>query len=186
MTNCNISSPEWYRCPIPITIFTIFLFLFIYSIVVLVKCTQIITDKHFDSDEFNTTLYDVFVIYIVNLVVTFISLIVILFFLYKILPESVSESLFNDYAGMIFVLYIFIISCWTLSVFGHIKNVFQGDVQVVAGIALSLSCVAIILYTIKIVLAYRYNTSLDIGQISKAYKQSNKPKQVQMTSLKNE
>jgi hypothetical protein len=114
--------------------------------------------------------------------VTFISLIVILFFLYKILPESISESLFNDYAGMIFVLYIFIISSWTLSTFGKIKNIVQTDIQTVAGIALSLSCIAIILYSIKIALAYKYGTSLNVKQISKAYSKK-KDNQIQMTQI---
>jgi hypothetical protein len=175
---CEISSPEWYKCPIPTTIFVIFLFLFIYSIIVLVKCTSIITDKQYSTDQYNQTLYNIFMVYIVNLVITFISLLVIMFFLYKLLPTKITNSLFNDYIGMTFMLYIFIISCWTLHLFNNIKNINQTDVQVVSGLALSLSLIAIILYIVKIICVSQgigFNYKQISTHISK--KLSSKPQQ---------
>lgn len=171
MSSCAISSPDWYKCPIPISIFCIFAFIFVYSVVVLIRCSNMIT-----SNTQSQNMKEIFTVYIINIVVTFLSLMVILFFLYKIIPPDWEDGIFNDAVGMIFMFYILIVSSWTLHLFNHIEGIEKKEIQIFAGIAIGLSCVALVLYGSKHALAAKYGTKADFGQIAKQYaKTAKKP-----------
>lgn len=163
---CSLVSPTWYECPIPITIFCIFLFLFIYSLVVTISLTHIITDKEFSEEKYGKSIREIMNIYILNLVVTFISLLVLAFFLYQLIPKDTAEGIFNEYFGMIMVFYIIIVSAWTISAFKGIQNMNKTGVNAVAGIALAFSLLAFVLYVIRLFLIKKVATQKGIPQSS--------------------
>lgn len=171
---CSVTGNNWYECPVPITIFTLFLFTFIYSIVVLINTSSMITDKEFSEEKYGKTLYDIFLIYIVNLVVTFLSLIVILYYIYKIIPEDYVQGLFNDIVGIVFALYIIIVSSWTINVYQKIQNHSKGVLFGFAGTALGLSLLILILYVYQIYSNFQDN--------AKGGRGVNKPKKPQEQS----
>jgi len=148
--DCSFTSNTWYKCPISVTIFCLFLFIFIYSLVVLVDTSKIITDKDFSEEKYKKSLSDIFVVYIINIVVTFISLIVILYYLYKIIPDKYVENVFNDFVGILFALYIIIVSSWTIQLYNHAENVPKNEIRGFAGAALFVSLLVIVLFIVKI------------------------------------
>ena len=123
-----LSGDSWYRCPLPLTVFIVFLVLFVYSIYIVISCTNIIrdynslgSDQAF-KDKYGKTLKDVTKVYVINMVVMVLSLIVLVFFLHKALPVSMQAGLFNDTAGGIILLYVFVVSAWTLAMFNQMKD----------------------------------------------------------------
>jgi hypothetical protein len=109
-------------------VFIVFLVLFVYSIYIVISCTNIIrdynslgSDQAF-KDKYGKTLKDVTKVYVINMVVMVLSLIVLVFFLHKALPVSMQAGLFNDTAGGIILLYVFVVSAWTLAMFNQMKD----------------------------------------------------------------
>jgi uncharacterized BrkB/YihY/UPF0761 family membrane protein len=151
--NCSILSKKWYECPIPLTIFIIFIFLFVYSLVILVDCTAIITDPNYSEEKYGKTIQEMFNVYIINMIVSFLSLMVVLFYLYRILPDEYVEGVFNDYVGIIFSIYILIVSSWTINLFSGAQNVPKSEINIFSGIALVVSLLSIILFIAKIYLS---------------------------------
>jgi len=166
---CSVNSQEWYLCPIPITIFCIFLFLFIYSLVAVYKCSRLIYDKNLE--EKGVTINQVFSVYLTNIIITFVSLLILFFFLYRLLPKKLSEELFSDYLGIVVSLYILIISSMTIHLFSKTKDVTKGDINSIGGLALAFSCIAIIIYSLKIYVYMKYGAqNLSFKSLNQAVK----------------
>jgi hypothetical protein len=102
-----------------------------------------------------------------------VSLLVLVFFLYRLIPPEFSEGVFNDYVGIVIVLYILIISSWTIHLFSKLEDTSVLDINIMGGIALALSCIAIIIYGGKIFLAHKYKAqNLSFKSITQAMKKN--------------
>lgn len=157
---CLITSDKWYQCPIPITIFVIFLILFIYSLISVIKCSKLITSKEITEPN---EIKKIFTTYILNIILTFISLLVIAFFIYNLIPKDVVEGVFNDYIGIIIVLYAIIILSITIHMFSKLKEKTNvSDINIAGGISLAISCIALILFIARLVLAYKKMSFSDL------------------------
>lgn len=166
---CSVNSQKWYKCAFPVAIFSIFTFLFIYSLVAIIKCSELITDKHLE--EKGLTLNQVFAIYIINLIVTFVSLLIIVFFIYRLIPKETAEGLFNDYVGIAVSIYILVVSSCTIHLFSRAQNTVKADINAMGGIALILACLAIIIYSLKIYVYIKFDANdLSFASLQQAFK----------------
>ena len=156
--------------------------MFIYSIVVLINTSSMIVDKEFSEEKYGKSLYNIFLIYIVNLVVTFLSFIVILYFLYKIIPDDYVKGLFNDIVGIVFALYIIIVSSWTISMYQKIQHMNKSIVDGFAGAALALSLLILILYAYQIYATFQENAKGGGGGSAKKPKVQ-QPGQIQLKTM---
>lgn len=148
--NCSLNSKTWYLCPYLLTIFIIFIFLFIYSLRIVIKCTSMITDPQFSEEKYNIKLNELFTTYIINLLVTFISVFVIIYFIMKAMPTSLNEFMISNTIGIIFTTYIMIVSIITIIVFRKVKQTSK-DILIISCLALVLSFVNLVFYVTKLV-----------------------------------
>lgn len=148
--NCSLNSKTWYLCPYLLTIFIIFIFLFIYSLRIVIKCTSMITDPQFSEEKYNIKLNELFTTYIINLLVTFISVFVIIYFIMKAMPTSLNEFMISNSIGIIFTTYIMIVSIITIIVFRKVKQTSK-DILIISCLALVLSFVNLVFYVTKLV-----------------------------------
>jgi len=122
-----LASPQWYRCPLPLATFVVFVLLFLYAIYILVKCTSLISkhgrigDAAF-QEKYGKKVSDINKVYVINMIVMILSLIVVVFFLHKALPVGHQALLFNEYLGGVILLFIFVVAAWTLSVLNGIAQ----------------------------------------------------------------
>lgn len=152
-----LTSPTWYECPIPLTIFVIFFILFIYSILVLMQLTGIIkkatekTQEEFEN-ETGHTLKQYTQAYVLNIIFCFLSLLVLVFFVYKSIPEDIQEGAFSGSIGIAVLVILLILSSWNIHVFRMIKKQTSATSTVVASsaIILTIVLVAIILIGFEI------------------------------------
>lgn len=108
---------EWYECPISITVFSLFVLLFIYSIIICthnwkkinVYSSQILRDPK--------TLQRLEKLYMVNLVSCFVSFAVIVFFISRAVPLTHFMSVFNESLAAVLILFLIIVSSWNISVY---------------------------------------------------------------------
>lgn len=147
--NCSLNSKTWYLCPYLLTIFIIFIFLFIYSLRIVIKCTSMITDPQFSEEKYNIKLNELFTTYIINLLVTFISVFVIIYFIMKAMPTSLNEFMISNSIGIIFTTYIMIVSIITIIVFRKVKQTSK-DILIISCLALILSFVNLVFYVTKL------------------------------------
>ena len=148
--NCSLNSKTWYLCPYLLTIFIIFIFLFIYSLRIVIKCTSMITDPQFSEEKYNIKLNELFTTYIINLLVTFISVFVIIYFIMKAMPTSLNEFMISNSIGIIFTTYIMIVSIITIIVFRKVKQTSK-DILIISCLALVLSFINLVFYVTKLV-----------------------------------
>lgn len=154
-----LSGEQWYKCPLPLTIFCIFFLLFVYAIYILIVCSQLIKEQSDIGDiafyeKYKKNLHDITRLYVVNMVVLILSVLIVSFFLYKTLPPEQQAGLFNEYLGGFIVLFIFIVSCWTLSVFSSMHNHPNAPVGASSAV-LVLSIIAIGIYMYRIYESYK-------------------------------
>lgn len=121
-----LAGTTWYKCALPMTIFFIFVILFVYAIYVLLKCSSLIREHSQQGDaafeeKYGKKVTDITKVYVINMIVMIVSLIVIVFFLHKAIPVNRQALFFNEYLGAFIVLFIFVVSAWTLAVFNTIK-----------------------------------------------------------------
>uniref|UniRef100_A0A6C0IDE9 Uncharacterized protein n=1 Tax=viral metagenome TaxID=1070528 RepID=A0A6C0IDE9_9ZZZZ len=122
-----LASPQWYKCPLPIMTFLVFLILFVYAIYMTIKCTSLIGEHARIGDtafeeKYGKKVADINKVYVINLIVLILSLIVVVFFLQKSLPAGHQALLFNEYLGGAILLFIFVVAAWTLSVFNGLAK----------------------------------------------------------------
>jgi len=120
-----LTGEKWYECPLPFAIFVVFLILFAYAIYILIACSGLIREHSQNGDaafeeKYGKSITDITKVYVINMVVMILSLIVLVFFLHKAIPVGNQVLLFNEYLGMFIVLFIFVVSAWTLAVFNSI------------------------------------------------------------------
>jgi len=156
--NCSFDSKTWYLCPYLLTIFIIFIFLFIYSLRIVIKCTSMITDPQFNESKYNIKLNELFTLYIINIIVTFISVFVIIYFIMKAMPATINEFLLSNTIGCVFVSYIFIACIFTLSIFRKVQSSSK-DILVFIVLAMIASFIGLVFYITKLV-----HTSKEIQQ----------------------
>lgn len=131
-----LSGKEWYNCPIPVVVFVIFVFLFIYSLFALVALSKIIQkasneDAQSFENEMGHSLKQYTQAYVINIILCFISLLVIAFFIYKSIPENIQTGVFNQTAGILVLLFIIMITSWNIHVFRLIKSKSQETQSIV-------------------------------------------------------
>jgi len=153
-----LAGQEWYRCPLPMTIFIVFLILFIYSIGILIKCSNLIREHSNEGDAAFEAKYGKKInaftqVYVINMIVMILSLIVLVFFLHKAIPVSRQALFFNEYLGALIVLYMFIVSAWTLSVFNSVKGQEEGATTGFTAVILVVSMAGLAVYGYQI---YQY------------------------------
>ena len=122
-----LSGNEWYNCPIPVIVFAIFVFLFIYSLFALVALSKIIQkatneDTQKFENETGHSLKQYTQAYTINIILCFISLLVIAFFIYKSIPQNIQTGVFNKIVGIIVLLFVVIITSWNIHIFRLIRS----------------------------------------------------------------
>jgi len=149
--------PTWYECPIPLTIFILFFVLFLYSILVLIQLSNIIkkaTEKTREQFENETghTLKQYTQAYVLNTIFCFLSLLILVYFIYKSIPVSIQESAFSGAVGIFILFVLLIMSSWNIHVFRMIKNQSSGTqtVTITSSIILVIVLLAILLIGVEI------------------------------------
>jgi len=117
-----------------------------------------ITDPQFNESKYNIQLNELFTLYIINIIVTFISVFVIIYFIMKAMPATINEFLLSNTIGCIFVSYIFIASIFTLSIFRKLQSSSK-DILVFIVLAMIASFIGLVFYITKLV-----HTSKEIQQ----------------------
>lgn len=109
---------EWYECPISIAVFSLFVLLFIYSIMICYHNWKQI--KKYSSEILlrdQDTLHKLEKLYTVNLISCFVSFAVIVFFISRAVPLTHFMGVFNQYVAAILVLFLIIVSSWNIGVY---------------------------------------------------------------------
>lgn len=145
---------QWYKCPLPLVIFFVFLILFVYAIVILIKCSNLIREHSDDGDvafeaKYGKKITDITKVYVINMIVMILSLIVLVFFLHKAIPVTHQALLFNEYLGAAIILFIFVVSAWTLAVFNSMKGR-EGGAAGLTSTVLVVSMIGIAVYGYQI------------------------------------
>jgi hypothetical protein len=109
-----------------------------------------ITDPQFSEEKYNIKLNELFTTYIINLLVTFISVFVIIYFIMKAMPTSLNEFMISNSIGIIFTTYIMIVSIITIIVFRKVKQTSK-DILIISCLALVLSFINLVFYVTKLV-----------------------------------
>lgn len=148
--HCSFESKTWYLCPHLLTIFIIFIFLFIYSLRIVIQCTCMITDPQFNESKYNVQLNELFTLYILNIIVTFISVLVIIYFIMKAMPATINEFLISNTIGCIFVSYILIAAIITLSIFRKLQSSSK-DILIFIVLAIIACLIGLVFYITKLV-----------------------------------
>jgi predicted ABC-type exoprotein transport system permease subunit len=152
-----LEGQQWYRCPLPLTTFFVFLILFLYAIFVLIKCSSLIKEHSNEGDvafqaKYGKKITDITKVYVINMIVMILSLIVLVFFLHKAIPVSRQSQLFNEYLGAFIVLFVFVVSAWTLAMFNSMK-VNEGPTSAITATILVVSMIGLGVYGYQI---YKY------------------------------
>ena len=145
-------SKEWYTCGFSIFLFLSFFFLFIYSLIVLGYTSNLLLEKDFSSDTYHIDIREVMTTYILNIIVTFISVLVLSYFLFQLLPSHFLSIFMNQYLGILFASFIVAVSSVTIHYYRQIENFNTSGVLAISSIALVLSILLIIFYSIRIYL----------------------------------
>jgi len=161
-TQVSLSSPSdclhthpWYQCPFAIVLFLGFLFLLIYSIIVLSSTSKLLTDNAFSEQKYGISLREAMTTYILNIIVTFMTLLVLCYFLFQLLPPSITSIVFNQYLGGLFTLWILIVSSITIHTYQQVEHHSTSGVIGVSSIALVLSVAILIYYLIQWIRHYQ-------------------------------
>jgi cation transport ATPase len=122
-----LAGKEWYNCPIPVIVFVVFVLLFIYSVFALVALSKIIQkaateDAQTFENETGHSLKQYTQAYVINIILCFVSLLVISFFIYKSIPENIQAGVFNQAVGIAVLLFVIVITSWNIHVFRLIKS----------------------------------------------------------------
>lgn len=141
---------QWYTCPFSIFIFISFLFLFIYSLIVLGYTSNLLLKKDVSNHEkYKIDTKDIMVTYILNIVVTFLSVLVLCFFLFKLIPSTVLSNIINKYVAILFACFILVVSSITIHYYRYIEHYETNVVISISTIALILSCLLLFFYIIR-------------------------------------
>jgi len=114
------NSKPWYKSIIGICFVIVVTLLFLYGVIVLSIVNSILYEgSSLTSSEFKNTygvargdLHNLQTIFTIIVVLTSI---VMFGMLLQIMPDSLKSKLFNKYTVILFILFMFIISCWVQS-----------------------------------------------------------------------
>lgn len=137
-----LTTEDWYYCPVSIITFSVFVFLFVYGIFVCANNWKAINAETDQVVIDTSKLKQVQSLYIVNLICTFISFGVIVFFITRAIGTSQFLAVFNKYIAIAIILFLIVVSSWNIHVYSQI----DGDhnaVQTVNGVVLGISCVIV-------------------------------------------
>lgn len=158
---------NWYKCPLPLTIFISSILLFIYSLYISSKISYLLTNKNYDQlisydIKSSTLMYN----YIWNNILIFVSLIIILFFLGKLLPNNILSLFLNRYFLLFSSIFILITTSITINTFQNIKN-YDNHIIITLSIISLLISLLLIIFTFYIIGIDLYNNSHKISHKSK-------------------
>jgi len=162
---------DWYKYPLPLTIFISSFLLFIYSLYISSKISYLLTNKNYDQlikydIKPSTLMYN----YIWNNILIFVSLSILLFFIGKLLPNNFLSLFLNRYFLLFSSIYILITTSITINTFQNIKNYDNHTIITLSVISLLISLLLII-FTCYLIGIDLYN---------KSHKFSHKSKQIQL------
>lgn len=139
-----LTNDEWYLCPLSITTFTVFLFLFIYSVSVCITNASAINTEINQPIVDKSKLRQLQALYIANLIGTFVSFAVLVVFVSRAIGTEHFIAIFNKYLAIVFIMFLFIITCWNISVYANLENTDTTGIQTVNGLVLSILCIVLI------------------------------------------
>lgn len=148
---------EWYTCTFSIFIFLSFLFLFIYSLIVLGFTSNLLMENDFSSETYHVDIREIMTTYILNIIITFISILVLCYFLFQLLPKHFLSIFMNQYLVIVFASFIIAVSSVTIHYYRQIENFNTAGVITIASIALVLSILLIVFYSVRILYHSKQN-----------------------------
>ena len=143
----SVTDHDWYEHPILLATFLVFLFLFIFSIYALsatgnlIGKSQDMTKEQF-KEKYGQEISQVETSYIINTIILIFSLLVVFYFLSKLIKLESTLVLVNDYVGISFLLFMIFAASYNVSTFKNVQN---------SGPASSISSVSVIIIVIAII-----------------------------------
>lgn len=140
----SATDSDWYEHPVLLATFLVFLFLFVFSIYALTSTGSLIrkgqdmTKADFE-EMYGQSITQIETAYVINTVILIFSLLVVMYFLSKLIKLESTIVLINDYVGIVFLLFIIFASSYNINTFNSVKN---------SGTASSVSSVSIVLVVI--------------------------------------
>lgn len=143
----SATDSDWYEHPVLLATFLVFLLLFIFSIYALtatgnlIKKSQDMTKNQFEQ-QYGQSISQIETVYVINTVILVFSLLVIVYFLAKLIKVESTLVLINDYVGIIFLLFIIFASSYNINTFNSVVN--SGTASTVASISIVLVVIAVL------------------------------------------
>ena len=138
---------DWYEHPVLLATFLVFLFLFVFSIYALtatgslIKKSQDMTKSQFE-EKYGQSIAQIETAYVINTIILIFSLLVVMYFMAKLIKVEKTLVLINDYVGIVFLLFIIFASSYNINTFNSVTN---------SGTASSISSVSIVLVVIAVI-----------------------------------
>jgi len=133
---------EWYECPISIAVFSLFVLLFIYSIIICAHNWKKINEYSSEIFRDPKTLQRLEKLYMVNLISCFVSFAVIVFFVSRAVPLTHFMGVFNESIAAVLILFLIIVSSWNISVYNSDemkRDTSNTSIQSINGAVLGIS-----------------------------------------------
>jgi len=161
---CAEDHSKWFECPLSITIFTVVLILFLYSCIVLgylsrtlvtYSTTSSSEEEENEKDE-EASVHDLMVTYILNVVLTIMSLLVLGYYLFQFFPPSILRAFMNRYAAIALSLLLLIITSITIHTLRSVRRIDPS-------VALSFS-VVVLLFSIALLCYFAVRLGLSFAR----------------------
>ena len=146
-TSTCVSSNPWYQCVPTILIFSFFVLLLLYTLFMTGAAWNKITQFTQDvtTNDARHELKRLHVLYLLNLIASIVSLIIVLFFVVRAFPNLAFWEIFNEYFAAGIVIFLVVITSWNIHIYRTLEDGERhSGIQAVNGLILGISCIMII------------------------------------------
>lgn len=150
----SVTDNDWYLHPILLSTFLVFLFLFIFSIYALtatgslIAKSQDMTKQQF-KDKYGQEISQIEACYIINTIILIFSVLVLVFFLSKLIKVKSTMVLINDYVGIAFLLFIVFAASYNVDTFNNIQNTNSSSVSSVSAVIIIIAIIGLVFLGLK-------------------------------------
>lgn len=182
----NINN-KWYKSGVGISFFCLTVFCFLYSTSVLYTINKLLNDgAGYSRDDFQTKYGvkrgDMINLQSIFIALTIISTAIFFYFIVSVIPHNIQCILFNQYAMLVFILFVLVISSWVQSSVSS-KNFSSKFVKILNLIALIVSVLVLFAIIVLVIYSYRHVIKAKFHS-NKKHPSKTPQKQIQMKQMK--
>jgi membrane protease YdiL (CAAX protease family) len=141
---------DWYQHPLLLCVFLVFLFLFIFSIYALtmtgglIKNSQDMTKDEF-KNKYGQDISQIEACYVINTITLIITVLVLMFFLSKLIKLKQLVALLKNYTTIALLLFIVFAASYNVNTFDQTQNTNASNVSSVSIVIIIIALIGLIL-----------------------------------------